>query len=367
LRCKAKDFFLSLRDSPALKYDQISYAFYVAASVPRGIHNYRILEKYLGEYDKTTLLFFLIYKSGKKLSDALDIDILTCSSEGRKKIADLFALSDEWLKLQPAKDPAVNEKDLVRFQDVTHVDFENCVVGSLKSSQGFISQETFCAIYSFGNYYQPGDVVHRSFGKMDQNLIEAQILYEEKWWLSVVDKKEKIEQRYKNSSELFNMLSLSCMQIAREKGYLQPIDGVRRFSAKSKLIIYFLSFLREEHRHMEPHFSICEHENATSYFDLSTLENKCVLMGLWIRDVLENETMLKEREFEFLITSGAIRLKVIQEFDEQGQLLSEPIYNSVKYFDVVAPKADLDEKEIDRVFEDYFTTLVYREYRNQSE
>ena len=171
LKCSQEDFLLCLRSSPEVKYLQIFRAYIVAAAWPYGIESYRTLKEFIPDIDKTTLLLMLIYKNGKRLG-------------AQKDNPDLLAFSEEWQKLQPTRDPEVTEHALSIYHGVTHIDIEKRVVGCIKNDNGFM--ECFCAIFSMGNYKE-GDVVYRSLGKMSRPaLVEALLLYEDQFWLSLV-------------------------------------------------------------------------------------------------------------------------------------------------------------------------------------
>lgn len=171
LKCSQEDFLLCLRSSPEVKYLQIFRAYIVAAAWPYGIESYRALKEFIPDIDKTTLLLMLIYKNGKRLG-------------AQKDNPDLLAFCEEWQKLQPTRDPEVTEHALSIYQGVTHIDIEKRVAGCIKNDNGFM--ECFCAIFSMGNYKE-GEVVYRSLGKMSRPaLVEAPILYEDQFWLSLV-------------------------------------------------------------------------------------------------------------------------------------------------------------------------------------
>lgn len=353
LNCLAKDFFLTLKVNPLNENIQICKAYYVAASIPLGVESYLKFSSFLPEVDKTEIKRFLIYKNGAHLKSQMNDTPLKSPNE-RKSLAELFFFADEWEK-NPGNPKNLTLQDL-NGKDIW-LDHDAREVGklvALRSQQLNLPYEEFLPLSRLNQCTRQS-----SLGKLDRKGLEKgpKLLIES--WPLFVEKKKALKKLAEQGAQIFNPFNLSLMRKAEEVGYV-IFD---KHHNESKLLLYFLSFLKEEHRSCEnfSRLTTFEYDNCSQLFTPSAFEDKCLIMGLWIRDALESNPPMDKELLHKLVSRGIIFVKVLQEFGAKG-LESFPIKNCKIKLHVIK-SLEIDDQEIDKRLAIYCAVSVISEYQ----
>ncbi len=374
-RCLGVDLCTALRSCKTFENSFIFEAYYVVSCIPNGLSSYRAFKSYLSEVDKTVFLCFLIYKNGGNLLFTQGLAKRFLCTEGpkeyRKKIIELYIFSEELQILNQKKNFSFVEKELALLnKNNIRIDYKNRVVGYLKKGGKALKSVKFESACGFGKH-KPGDIVDSSFMRDldDEFLVHPSLFYQESYWASIANKKMETVEKAKRNFRLFNDVSYPLMKKAEELGYLKYtfLEEKYQYSIPSKLLIYFLSYLEEHHASTDPYLSLNESEiqkfkeDPKKFFSLSTNENKYVIMGLWIKDVLEGHQSIDKKDFEGYLLKGSIVIKLLKEFGENNELLSVPVVKGAQNFNVLHPLFDVNMEEAEQILTDYFATSICKE------